>query len=140
MGDFERAKALLWARSYGRCEACGLATPARDPHHRQARGMGGVHGAAKVASNDVRNLLALCRICHDSVDAAPDLARAVGWLVVHPIDPYAIPVKIKTVNGPGWWFLRADGGFEWCDPDRAVAELGKRGVVAQPENWMYAPA
>lgn len=102
--------------------------------------MGGVKGAAKTHSNDVRNLLALCRVCHDSVDAEPGLARAVGWLVPHPIDPYEIPVKIRTVNGPGWWYLLADGCFQWCDPDEAVAALGRYGIAAQREEWLYAPA
>jgi len=100
--------------------------------------MGGVHGAAKTASNDARNLLALCRVCHDSVDAEPGLARSVGWLVPHPIDPYEIPAKIRTVNGPGWWYLLADGGFRWCDPEEAVAVLGKYGIEAQREDWVYA--
>ncbi len=136
--SFERAKELLWARSYGRCEACGGSSTGRDPHHRQARGMGGVHGAAKLHSNDVRNLLALCRVCHDSVDAAPELARAVGWLVTHPTDPHAIPAKIRTVNGPGWWYLLEDGCFQWCDPIEAASVLLRVGVVAQPEHWVYA--
>lgn len=102
--------------------------------------MGGVKGAAAARSNDVRNLLALCRPCHDGVDAEPGLALAVGWLVRHPIDPYRVPVKIRTVNGPGWWWLLDGGCFQWCDPDRAADILAECGIEAQRENWVYAQA
>lgn len=126
--SFERAKQLLWARTYGLCEGCGAAC-ARDPHHRQPRGMGGVHGAAQARSNDVRNLLALCRVEHDRVDAEPAWAQARGWLVPHPIDPYEVPVNIRTVNGSGWWYLLADGSFRWCDADEALVKLGLYGLT-----------
>lgn len=114
--SFEKAKALALARSYGRCEGCGLAGRL-DPHHRMTRGSGGVHGAAEAVSNDVRNLLMLCRICHDcTLNDAPGCIR-LGWVVERRSgdDPYDVPARIHTVNGYGWWYLTADGGYRWDD-------------------------
>lgn len=91
--------------------------------------MGGVHGIAKTQSNDVRNLLALCRPEHDRVDADPAWAKAQGWLVPHPTDPYGVPVKIRTVNGYGWWYLLADGTFQWCDETEAQLKLNMYGLA-----------
>lgn len=111
---FEKAKSLAQARSYGRCEGCGL-SGLLDPHHRMTRGSGGVHGAAEAVSNDVRNLLMLCRPCHDSTLSAAPEAIEVGWVVERRSgdDPYDVPARIHTVNGYGWWYLTADGGYRW---------------------------
>lgn len=123
---FEIAKALAQARSYGACEGCG-ASGALDAHHRMTRGSGGVHGAASDASNDPRNLLMLCRVCHDRTlaDAGPCIAR--GWVIERRagVNPHDVPAKIYTVNGYGWWYLTEDGGYRWADelnlqPDYAL--------------------
>jgi hypothetical protein len=114
--DFEKAKALAQARSYGLCEGCGI--PGHlDPHHRMTRGSGGVHGAASVASNDPRNLLMLCRVCHDRTLADAAACIAIGWVIERRsgVDPYSVPAKIHTVNGHGWWYLLENGGYEWAD-------------------------
>lgn len=112
--SFEQAKALATARAWNRCEGCGL-SGCLDPHHRMTRGSGGVHGAAEAISNDVRNLLMLCRPCHDStLNAAPE-AITVGWVIERRsgVDPLEVPARIHTVNGYGWWQLTADGGYQW---------------------------
>jgi hypothetical protein len=113
---FEAAKALAQARSWACCEGCRASAPL-DPHHRMTRGSGGVHGAAYGASNDPRNLLMLCRICHDRTLADAPACIAIGWVVERRagVDPREVPAKIHTVNGYGWWFLTADGGYEWAD-------------------------
>lgn len=118
---FEAAKALAQARSNGFCEGCGL--PGRlDPHHRMTRGSGGVHGAAIAVSNEVRNLLMLCRICHDQTlnDAAASIE--LGWVVERRagIPSSHIPAKLYTVNGYGWWFLTRDAGYLWFDEGNAT--------------------
>jgi hypothetical protein len=114
--SFEIAKALAQARSYGLCEGCRALT-SLDAHHRMTRGSGGVHGAAEAVSNDVRNLLMLCRACHDY--ATNDTAECVriGWVVERRagVDPRDVPAKIHTVNGYGWWYLTEDGGYRWAD-------------------------
>lgn len=113
---FEIAKALAQARCWGICEGCGL--PGRlDPHHRMTRGSGGVHGTAYDVSNDPRNLLMLCRVCHDRTLADAGPCIVLGWVVERRsgVSPYGIPAKIHTVNGYGWWYLTEDGGYEWAD-------------------------
>lgn len=112
--SFEVAKALAQARSMGRCEGCG-AFGDLDPHHRCTRGSGGVHGAASVASNDPRNLLMLCRVCHDRTLADAPACIEVGWVIERRsgVDPLEVPARIHTVNGYGWWKLTADGGYGW---------------------------
>lgn len=114
--SFETAKALASARSFGFCEGCRLPGPL-DPHHRMTRGSGGVHGAAADVSNDVRNLLMLCRPCHDlTLSDAPECIR-IGWVVERRagVDPREVPAKIHTVNGYGWWYLTETGGYRWSD-------------------------
>lgn len=113
---FEVAKALAQARSWAICEGCGL--PGRlDAHHRMTRGFGGVHGAAAAVSNSPRNLLMLCRLCHDRTLSAAYECIPVGWVIERRagVDPREVPAKIHTVNGYGWWYLTAEGGYRWAD-------------------------
>jgi len=120
--SFEEAKRIALARSWGRCEGCGVDKGmGLDPHHRMTRGMGGVHRAAAEVSNDPRNLLMLCRPCHDLTLSASTVARCIadGWVIERRagVDPREVPAKIHTVNGRGWWRLLADGGYEWADTE-----------------------
>lgn len=113
---FEIAKALAQARSYGLCEGCRAFT-ALDPHHRMTRGSGGVHRAASDVSNDPRNLLMLCRVCHDRTLADAQACILIGWVIERRagVDPREVPAKIHTVQGHGWWFLTEQGGYRWAD-------------------------
>lgn len=116
MTSFDVAKALASARSYGLCEGCRI--PGRlDPHHRMTRGSGGVHGAASAVSNDVRNILMLCRPCHDRTLSDAATCIGLGWVVERRagVDPLEVPAYIWTVNGRGWWHLTEDGGYRWDD-------------------------
>lgn len=115
--NFDQAKALAQARSSGLCEGCGLPGPL-DPHHRMTRGLGGVHRVAASISNDVRNLLMLCRPCHDrTLEGGPNFAQCIadGWVIERRagVNPVNVPANIYTVNGRGWWFLTADAGYLW---------------------------
>jgi hypothetical protein len=80
-----------------------------------------VHRASAERANDVRNLLALCMVCHDSTEDASTWRQCeeLGWRVEHgQRDPWEVPAYIHTVNGAGWWFLTAEGGYRWADlPD-----------------------
>lgn len=116
MPTFEVAKALASARCYGMCEGCG-AFGGLDAHHRMTRGSGGVHGAASDISNDVRNLLMLCRPCHDRATVYLSACSEVGWVIERRagVDPREVPAFIYTVNGKGWWYLTEDGGYRWAD-------------------------
>lgn len=123
--SFEQAKKIAIARSWGQCEGCGADKGmGLDPHHRMTRGMGGVHGMAADVSNDSRNLLMLCRICHDRTLSASTVAQCIadGWVIERRsgVDPREVPAKIYTVNGHGWWRLLADGGYDWDDAANLV--------------------
>lgn len=115
----EQARKILAARTYGVCEGCGRYGLNRDPHHRKARGSGGVHRMAAEIANDVRNLLALCRACHDRTEDANTWTECqmLGWRLEQWQDPLATPALIYTVNGYGWWHLTNDGGYEWSSMD-----------------------
>ena len=52
----EATRLKIWERCGGRCEYCGK--KAIDPHHIIYRSQGG--------SNEEKNLIALCRLCHNS--------------------------------------------------------------------------
>lgn len=114
--SFETAKALAQARAYHICEGCRAFT-ALDPHHRMTRGSGGVHGAAADVSNDVRNLLMLCRACHDRTLNDAEGCMGIGWVIERRagVDPRGVPALIHTVNGFGWWYLTEQGGYRWAD-------------------------
>ena len=123
--NFEQAKALAAARAWDRCEGCGM--PGRlDPHHRMTRGSGGVHRAAAAASNDVRNILMLCRPCHDLTLADAAGCILIGWVIERRsgTDPLETPALIHTVNGYGWWYLTEDGGYRWADEMNLTDRLG----------------
>ncbi|GEM_PF-2334581 len=116
--NFEVAKALASARSYEMCEGCGM-FGGLDAHHRMTRGSGGVHGAASDVSNDVRNILMLCRPCHDMTLTEVGEANLIGlgWVIERRagVDPREVPAYIYTVNGKGWWYLTENGGYRWAD-------------------------
>lgn len=117
MGNLEVARDLARARSFGMCEGCRTFGVHLDPHHRCTRGSGGVHRAAEAASNDVRNLLMLCREkCHERTLAAAAECITLGWVVERRsgVDSHLVPALIHTVNGYGWWYLTEDGGYLWA--------------------------
>lgn len=123
MDLLERSRAIVLARASGMCEGCMVSATAGtglDVHHRQARGSGGVHGAAADIANDPRNLLALCRAdCHARTEDGDEWAAclAVGWRVrhAHQGDARRVPALLHTVNGTGWWLLTRDGGYVRVD-------------------------
>ena len=133
----ERVKEALRLRTpAGVCEGCGMTGSPLDPHHRQPRGMGGVHGAARDLSDDPVNFLALCRWpCHAFTEHEPEAARRLGWVVPHPVDVSRVPAKLWTPQGYGWWRFRYldDGGPHVAEsldePDalRIIAQLYGQG-------------
>lgn len=78
-----------------------------------------MHGAAADTANDVRNILALCRACHDETEHGQtwDLTEAIGWRVPKfVVEPALVPALLHTVNGYAWHFLTLDVGYLWMDP------------------------
>lgn len=132
----DAVKAVLILRCWSRCEICGEST-GLDPHHRRGRGMGGVHGDAEVISLELSNFLAICRPCHDRIDAEPEFARARGWLIPRalPLDAVRVPAWIWTAQGRGWWWVGPPGipdGFEWLD---VLAPAGKAYLLDLDLAW-----
>jgi len=132
----DRIKSHLIVRCMGRCEVCGEAT-GLDPHHRRSRGMGGVHGEAQETSDSFANFLAVCRSCHDRIDADAEFARARGWLIPRalPVEAEDVPAWIWTPQGRGWWFvcpLVAPDGFVWLD---ALSDQGKQYLMDLDLAW-----
>jgi hypothetical protein len=128
----EVARRLVVARSYGKCEGCGRFGFQLDVHHRQARGMGGVSGQDAEDANDVRNLLALCRSCHDETENAATWRRCelLGWRLPAWVDNvHEVPARIHTVNGYAWWRLTNDAGYQWID-----WELSHENCLAAPSR------
>jgi hypothetical protein len=120
--NLAQAQEIVRARSLGLCEACrghGIHT-----HHRQARGMGGVHRAGAAAVNRPAALVRLCLTCHQDVESSRTWAESRGLLVPRPTDPATVPVYLDTVNGRGWFLLDDDGMYRWVDgPDPSTGAL-----------------
>jgi hypothetical protein len=141
--SLDTARARTLARSWGKCEGCGKFGLHLDAHHRQARGAGGVHGEAAEVSNDPRNMLALCRTCHDETEHAQtwDLTETTGWRIPHFVDdPHGVPALIHTVNGYGWWLLTQDDGYRWIDwtTDQRIS-YAARGGSTTTGKWAPTP-
>lgn len=113
MPDADTFRLAVLSRGWGICEGCGTKRGI-EAHHRQPRGMGGVSRVGAIAAHSPANGLGLCRTCHDWVDMNATIARELGWLVPHPLDYRAVPARIYTPQGPGWWFLDHEGGYLWC--------------------------
>lgn len=116
--DLVQAQKLVRARCWGMCEGCGKFGLHLDVHHRQARGMGGVHGDAEQVTNGIPNQLALCRSCHDETEHHETwgLTEEIGWRIPKFVeDPWSVPARIHTVQGFAWWKLTPDAGFTWID-------------------------
>jgi hypothetical protein len=99
--------------------------------------MGGVHGGAEETSDSLANFLAICRICHDRVDADPEFSRARGWLIPRalPVEAEDVPAYIWTAQGRGWWFVCppvAPDGFVWLD---ALSGQGKQYLLDLDMAW-----
>lgn len=90
--EFREQRVIVLARSFGRCElgATCCTVKAVDVHHRKNRGQGG--------TNDLWNLLAACRACHDYAHRHPTQAYALGWLIESWRDPAEVPV-LEFWNG-----------------------------------------
>jgi len=61
----EETRMKIFDRCKSRCEYCGK--KAVDIHHIQSRGQGG--------SNDINNLIALCRKCHNDVSVLKKISE-----------------------------------------------------------------
>ena len=111
---------VVSGRSRGLCERCG-ARPGVDVHHRRARGSG---GSTAPGINTPANLVHLCRVCHEWVEAHWEAATAAGWkisLQQPPTDAAGIPLRDLSgraflLDGEGGKWVRQTGS-ELDEPD-----------------------
>lgn len=97
------ARGLVVLRAHGKCECCGAR--GTEFSHRQARGMGGAHGAGAAASHCASNGVFACRLCHARIEAYPGWAYSVGLKVRRGFLPADVVVTLRD----GCWFLADDG-------------------------------
>lgn len=138
--DLERAVRITKLRAWGKCEGCGVMGLDLQAHHRQARGMGGVHSVAARDANDPRNLLALCRRCHDETEHAETwrATEEIGWRIPAFVeDVWSVPALLHTVNyvGQAWYLLGMEGEYTWLDP-MSLPPLAQGAWRVLPENPM----
>lgn len=81
--------------------------------------MGGVSRAGTFV-NWPSNLIRLCDLMHRTIESDREWAYGLGYLVRRGEDPATVPVYLRSVQGTGWYLLRADGDLVWQDlPDPA---------------------
>jgi hypothetical protein len=78
----------LRERANGRCESCDEPLGSVfEAHHRKLRSRGG--------TDEVTNLLALCRSCHSGWHSRGRLATEHGFIVASFADPASVPVLLR---------------------------------------------
>jgi len=94
--DLHRA---LGARSGGVCEVArkGCFGRAVDPHHRVRRQAGGRRGAARLTSDQLANLLHVCRACHEWIHDHPAASREAGWMLSGRDRPALVALLVRGV-------------------------------------------
>ncbi len=104
------ARAIVKARSGGRCEACG--EPGTDWSHRISRGRQGLW----LPSNG----LWLDRRCHSWLHQELLLAEVCGWQLTTGERPSDVPAWLRSPYLAGWHKLDDEGGYEplWEREDR----------------------
>jgi hypothetical protein len=110
----ERDRAIVYARSDGRCAGCGRSSPLT-VQHRRARGMGGTR---RREVGEHPNGVALCGSgttgCHGWAEANPRDAELLGWALDAGADPLVEPYRDRTY---GWRRVLPDGGHAYVDEE-----------------------
>lgn len=105
--EWQAANEILYARSGGACERCGVHTSAMERHHRKRRRDGG---------DRLSNVLLLCAGgggCHQTVTEHPYEARRYGFIVSAYADPAVIPVLYRRRE----WMILDDSGSRMPLPE-----------------------
>jgi hypothetical protein len=116
------ARKLVYARSRGYCEMCGL-WGATDWHHRMDRSVGGKWLAV--------NGLHLDRRCHAWITDEATLARPWGWAVESWYDPAKVPVYLAHRSWSTWSWLLPGGDVQSLSPDE-LEQARERYGLARP--------
>lgn len=110
-GPSAKTRAIVRARSGGRCEYPSCPRPAQEVHHRDERGQGGRGPKAPGWINLAGNLLDACRPHNQwASNGSPAEAREMGWLIeMGQATPYTVPVL--TRHHPEKVYLFDDGSW-----------------------------
>lgn len=101
-------RAAVIARDEWTCQRCGVYVGSirSSVHHRKPRRMGGRHGDAAEAINDMAGLTLLCGSgtsgCHGAVESDRAQSYADGWLVYESENPAQVPCL--TYKRPAWLY------------------------------------
>lgn len=107
-GFSDEVRAIVAARSGGRCEVLGERTSDLQLHHRRPRQAG---GSRRPDTNVASNALLLCLMCHTRIESYRSKAYDEGHLVRSGRSPIATPVLYR-----GEWRLLDDEGNTYRIP------------------------
>jgi hypothetical protein len=125
VAEVKLARDLVYARSQGYCEKCGL-SGATDWHHRVNAGLGGLWLAV--------NGMHLHRICHDWIGDEPVIARSWGWSVRSRHDPMKVPVYLAHRGWATWSWLLPDGDVRALTLAELEAARARYGLASPIEE------
>lgn len=106
------------------CQGCHVRR-ASDVHHMQYKGMGGRHGAAKIASESAGNKIKLCRVCH-AADHGLKVTESDGFSC-------ALCPRVQSMILPKSWtvpYVKEGGGIRRREAPYGHHDLGGRGDAA----------
>ena len=102
-GFSKHTRELVFLRSGGRCERCGVIRTRVEYHHRRPRGMG---GSRATDTNGAANCVLLCVYCHRDIEAYREAAIDFGFLVPQGKKPAETPLRRHKQ-----WVLLDDFGY-----------------------------
>ena len=102
-GFSKHTRELVFLRSGGRCERCGVIRTRVEYHHRRPRGMG---GSRATDTNGAANCVLLCIYCHSDIEAYREAAIDFGFLVPQRKKPADVPLRRHKQ-----WVLLDDFGY-----------------------------
>ena len=102
-GFSKHTRELVFLRSGGRCERCGVIRIRVEYHHRRPRGMG---GSRATDTNGAANCVLLCVYCHRDIEAYREAAIDFGFLVPQGKKPAETPLRRHKQ-----WVLLDDFGY-----------------------------
>ena len=102
-GFSKHTRELVFLRSGGRCERCGVIRTRVEYHHRRPRGMG---GSRATDTNGAANCVLLCIYCHRDIEAYREAAIDFGFLVPQGKKPSETPLRRHKK-----WVLLDDFGY-----------------------------
>ena len=102
-GFSKHTRELVYLRSGGRCERCGVIRTRVEYHHRRPRGMG---GSRATDTNGAANCVLLCVYCHRDIEAYREAAIDFGFLVPQGKKPAETPLRRHKQ-----WVLLDDFGY-----------------------------